>query len=124
MNYIAAQPVVAATGNNLNKYLTANPTRELGEQDKQVFEFMTRLAEAHPSYAYISYGVSDGGYVGWPNDDTFANYDPRQRPWYQLALANPARPCALHLTTGHPATWCRSVWYARWATHWAAWAAS
>ncbi|MCL8308684.1 cache domain-containing protein, partial [Pseudomonas putida] len=91
VNYIAAQPIVAATGNNLNKYLTANPTRELGEQDKQVFEFMTRLAEAHPSYAYISYGVSDGGYVGWPNDDTFANYDPRQRPWYQLALANPGK---------------------------------
>ncbi|MCO7565344.1 methyl-accepting chemotaxis protein [Pseudomonas sp. S 311-6] len=91
VNYLAAQPLVAATGDNLNKYLATNPSNELGEQDKQVLEFFTRLAQVHPSYAYVSYGVNDGGYVGWPAGQKFSNYDPRQRPWYQLAMANPGK---------------------------------
>ncbi|WP_409526647.1 cache domain-containing protein, partial [Pseudomonas sp.] len=89
--YLASQPMVASTGNNLNKFMSANPSYELGDQDKQLLEFFTRLAESHPGYAYISYGVSDGGYVGWPAGQKFVNYDPRPRPWYQLAMANPGK---------------------------------
>ena len=91
VNYLAAQPVIAETGDNLNKYLQANPSNVLGEQDKEVLTFLTRLAETHPAYAYVSYGVGDGGYVGWPAGQKFSNYDPRQRPWYQLAMANPGK---------------------------------
>ena len=91
VNYMAAQPMVAATGSNLNKYNSANPSYTLGDQDKQVLDFFTRLADAHPAYAYLSYGVSDGGYVGWPAGQKFVNYDPRTRPWYQLAMANPGK---------------------------------
>ncbi len=91
VNYMAAQPMVAATGSNLNKYNSASPSYTLGDQDKQVLDFFTRLADAHPAYAYLSYGVSDGGYVGWPAGQKFVNYDPRTRPWYQLAMANPGK---------------------------------
>ena len=91
VEYLASQPMIAATGNNLNKFMSANPSYELGEQDKQVLEFFTRLADSHPGYAYLSYGVSDGGYVGWPAGQKFVNYDPRPRPWYQLAMANPGK---------------------------------
>ncbi|MDR0210919.1 MAG: methyl-accepting chemotaxis protein [Pseudomonas putida] len=91
VDYLAAQPVIAETGDNLNKYLQANPSNVLGEQDKEVLAFLTRLAETHPAYAYVSYGVGDGGYVGWPAGQKFSNYDPRQRPWYQLAMANPGK---------------------------------
>ena len=89
--YLASQPMVATTGGNLNKFMSANPSYELGDQDKQLLEFFTRLAESHPGYAYVSYGVSDGGYVGWPAGQKFVNYDPRPRPWYQLAMANPGK---------------------------------
>jgi len=91
VNYMAAQPMVAATGSELNKYTSANPSYTLGEQDAKVLDFFTRLADAHPAYAYLSYGVADGGYVGWPAGQKFVNYDPRQRPWYQLAMANPGK---------------------------------
>ncbi|MBF8723736.1 methyl-accepting chemotaxis protein [Pseudomonas guariconensis] len=91
LDYLAAQPLLAAADGTLNKYMDANPSSSLGEQDQQIFDFFARLAEAHPNYAYVSYGVSDGGYVGWPAGQKFANYDPRQRPWYQLALANPGK---------------------------------
>lgn len=91
VDYLASQPMVAATGNNLNKFMSANPSYELGDQDKQLLEFFTRLAETHPGYAYVAYGVNDGGYVGWPGGQKFVNYDPRPRPWYQLAMANPGK---------------------------------
>ncbi|MDR6712025.1 methyl-accepting chemotaxis protein [Pseudomonas hunanensis] len=91
VNYLASQPLISATGSDLNKYLISNPSNVLGEQDAKVLEFFTRLAEAHPAYAYLSYGVSDGGYIGWPAGQKFSNYDPRTRPWYQLAMANPGK---------------------------------
>lgn len=71
--------------------MSATPSNELGEQDQQLMDFFTRLAESHPGYAYVSYGVSDGGYVCWPAGQKFVNYDPRQRPWYQQAMANPGK---------------------------------
>ena len=91
VDFLAAQPLIASTGGNLNKYLAADASSELGEQDKQVLDFFTRLAETHPGYAYLSYGMLDGGYVTWPAGQKFSNYDPRQRPWYQLAMANPGK---------------------------------
>ncbi|HKS14565.1 MAG TPA: methyl-accepting chemotaxis protein [Pseudomonas sp.] len=91
VDFLAAQPLIASTGGNLNKYLGADASSELGEQDKQVLDFFTRLAETHPGYAYLSYGMLDGGYVTWPAGQKFSNYDPRQRPWYQLAMANPGK---------------------------------
>lgn len=91
VDYLAAQPLVANTGSNLNKYLGAAPPSELGEQDTQVLDLFTRLGQTHPGYAYLSYGMLDGGYVTWPAGQKFSNYDPRQRPWYQLAMANPGK---------------------------------
>ena len=91
VEYMASQPMVAATGSELNKYMSAAPSYELGEQAGKLLDFMTRLANAHPSYAYLSYGVNDGGYTGWPAGQKFVNYDPRTRPWYQLAMANPGK---------------------------------
>ncbi|EKT4484998.1 methyl-accepting chemotaxis protein [Pseudomonas putida] len=91
VEYMASQPMVAATGSELNKYMSAAPSYELGEQASKLLDFMTRLANAHPSYAYLSYGVNDGGYTGWPAGQKFVNYDPRTRPWYQLAMANPGK---------------------------------
>ncbi len=92
VDFLAAQPLVAATGANLNKYL-GSPTvpESLGEQDRLILDFFTHLAKSHPGYAYLSYGVSDGGYVTWPAGQKFSNYDPRQRPWYQAAMANPGK---------------------------------
>ncbi|MBF8745077.1 methyl-accepting chemotaxis protein [Pseudomonas monteilii] len=91
VDYLAAQPLVGVTGSDLNKFMNANPSYELGEQDKKLLTVFTRLAETHPNYAYISYGTSDGGYVGWPAGQKVSNYDPRVRPWYQLAMSNPGK---------------------------------
>ncbi|MFB4394071.1 methyl-accepting chemotaxis protein [Pseudomonas sp. LS_2] len=92
VDYLASQPLVAATGSDVKKHLSADAAQiQPGPQDKALGDLFTRLAQSHPDYAYVSYGVSDGGYAFWPGDPKMANYDPRTRPWYQLAMANPGK---------------------------------
>ncbi|MFS0824829.1 methyl-accepting chemotaxis protein [Pseudomonas phoenicis] len=91
VEFLAQQPVLAASGSNLNKYLTADASNVLGEQDQQVLAILQQLGASHPQYAYMAYAVSDGGYVGYPAGQKLASYDPRPRPWYQLAMANPGK---------------------------------
>ncbi len=89
---LATQPEVISTGVNLNKYQEVHTQSvPLGEQDQRVMDMLDRLGKSHPDYAYISYGVGDGGHVSWPAGQVLSNYDPRQRPWYQLAIANPGK---------------------------------
>ena len=89
---LAMQPEVISTGVNLNKYQEVHTQSvPLGEQDQRVMDMLDRLGKSHPDYAYISYGVGDGGHVSWPAGQVLSNYDPRQRPWYQLAIANPGK---------------------------------
>ena len=92
VDYLAAQPLVSATGNELKKYMSADAAQiALGEPDKKLHDFFASLAASHPAYSYLSYGLSDGGYAMWPGDAKMANYDPRQRPWYQAAMASPGK---------------------------------
>ena len=89
---LAPQPEVSGTGDTLNKYREAHTQPlPLGEQDQRLMDMADRLGKSHPDYAYISYGVADGGHVTWPPGQVLSSYDPRQRPWYQLAMANPGR---------------------------------
>jgi len=89
---LAAQPEVIDTGSNLNKYSQATTQSVLlGAQDQRVMGMLDRLGKSHPDYAYLSYGVADGGHVTWPPGQVLSEYDPRKRPWYQLAMATPGK---------------------------------
>ncbi|MDF0733720.1 methyl-accepting chemotaxis protein [Pseudomonas entomophila] len=92
VDYLASQPLVNASADNVKKHISADAAQIApSEQDKALSELFTRLAASHPDYAYVSYGMKDGGYAFWPSDPTMANYDPRTRPWYQVAMANPGK---------------------------------
>nr|WP_110992904.1 methyl-accepting chemotaxis protein [Pseudomonas sichuanensis] len=92
VDYLAAQPLVAASADNVKKHISADAANIApGEQDKVLFDLFSRLAQSHPDYAYVSYGLKDGGYAFWPGDPKMASYDPRTRPWYQAAMANPGK---------------------------------
>ncbi|MDU9400328.1 methyl-accepting chemotaxis protein [Pseudomonas sp. zfem003] len=92
VDYLATHPRLQAVDGSLKQYIAANaadlPT---GPQDEQVFELFNGLAKSHPAYAYLSLGTQQGGYVFWPGDPKLASYDPRTRPWYQAAMAQPGR---------------------------------
>ena len=92
IDYLAAQPLLTQAGDDLKTWMSADAAKvPEGEQDKRIFELFAAMAASHPAYAYVSYGVSNGGYVSWPADLKLANYDPRVRPWYKAALASPGK---------------------------------
>jgi len=43
----------------------------------------------HLETSHVCFGTKWGGYIQWPDGVTITNFDPRIRPWYTQALANP-----------------------------------
>ncbi|UFQ00937.1 methyl-accepting chemotaxis protein [Pseudomonas fitomaticsae] len=92
VDYLAAQPLVKNADGSVRSRMSANASDTSdGEIDKQLFALFEGLAKSHPAYSYVSYGLSSGGYAFWPGDPKMANYDPRTRPWYKTAMANPGK---------------------------------
>ena len=57
-----------------------------------VFDELEKMSVSHKSYGLIFIGMEDGGIIEAPEGDVFgAGYDPRKRPWYMEAKANPDR---------------------------------
>ncbi|MBD9632526.1 methyl-accepting chemotaxis protein [Pseudomonas sp. PDM19] len=92
VEYLAGHPQLMAIDSSLKQYIGADAAQHpTGELDKRVFDLFTGLAQSHPDYAYVSLGTREGGYSFWPGDAKLANYDPRTRPWYQAAMAQPGK---------------------------------
>jgi methyl-accepting chemotaxis protein len=58
---------------------------------QEMIAAFARYGSTHPATAIVSIGLEDGTYVKWPDDPQLANYDPRARPWYKAAVANPGK---------------------------------
>lgn len=92
VDYLAAHPVITDAGQDVKSFMTAqSAAMPVSDTDKKILAFFTGIAQSHPSYTYVSYGLSNGSYATWPGDQKITNYDPRPRPWYKLALANPGK---------------------------------
>jgi len=92
VDYLAAHPTVTGAGEGVKSYMSADaPNVPQTEPDHQLFDLFESLAKSHPDYSYVSYGLANGSYAFWPGDPKMASYDPRQRPWYKTAQANPGK---------------------------------
>ncbi|QXI30969.1 methyl-accepting chemotaxis protein [Pseudomonas vanderleydeniana] len=92
VDYLAEAPPLQNIDGQLKRYLDADaPKVAMGEQDQQVFRLFAQLAKSHPAYTYLSLGTREGGYVFWPGDPNLNSYDPRTRPWYKAAMAQPGK---------------------------------
>jgi methyl-accepting chemotaxis protein len=90
--YLAEHPQLQGIDGSLKRYLSSDAAQiPVGPQDQQVFSLFAGLAKAHPAYTYLSLGTQEGGYLFWPGDPKLASYDPRTRPWYKTAMANPGK---------------------------------
>lgn len=90
--YLAEHPQLQSIDTSLKRYLSSDAAQvPMGPQDQQLFKLFDGLAKAHPAYTYLSVGTEQGGYLFWPGDAQLANYDPRTRPWYKTAMANPGK---------------------------------
>jgi methyl-accepting chemotaxis protein len=92
VEFLAAHPLLQNIDGNLKRYLNGELTRQPeGPQEQALFQLFAGMAKSHPAYAYVSVGTSEGGYLFWPGDPKLSDYDPRSRPWYQRAMANPGQ---------------------------------
>jgi len=89
VDYVAKDPRVVAA-KDLKNYAGADAAQiPLTATNKELLAIFDQFAKSHPSTAYLSLGLSDGGYASWPDDTKLSNYDPRVRPWYKAAIAAP-----------------------------------
>jgi methyl-accepting chemotaxis protein len=89
VEFFAKDPRIVAA-KDLKNYTGADAAQiPLPENNKQMLEIFDRFAKSHPTTAYLSVGLADGGYASWPDDPKISNYDPRVRPWYKAAIAAP-----------------------------------
>lgn len=92
VDYLANHPLMKRVDAGLKRYTGADPRQvPEGEQDRALSQLFAGLDASHPAYAYLALGTREGGYNVWPIDRRLANYDPRSRPWYQLAMAQPGK---------------------------------
>lgn len=94
--FIATSPLLTSVDSSITTYLTPgehamNPAGAEGIE-AEIFAFFDQFAKAQGGVAYAYMGISDGGYVQWPKGTVKGPYDPRTRPWYKAALANPGQP--------------------------------
>ena len=90
--YLAAHPQLQGINGQVKRYLAGDAAQvATGERDQQLFKLFEGLAKSHSAYTYLSLGTEDGGYVFWPGDPALASYDPRTRPWYETAMAQPGK---------------------------------
>ncbi|PTT95307.1 chemotaxis protein, partial [Pseudomonas sp. HMWF031] len=90
--YLAEHPQLQNIDAHLKRYLSSDAAQvAMGEQDQRLFDLFAGLARSHSAYAYLSLGTQEGGYVFWPGDPKLAGYDPRTRPWYKTAMAQPGK---------------------------------
>ena len=59
------------------------------EWNRKFTSDLKNLVKTHPNYQYVYMGVESGGYVQYPEGNMEGPFDPRQRPWYPVALNNP-----------------------------------
>ena len=86
--WLALTPALQNLDGHLSRYMNGN--RAKGDGDDEPLSLFDQMLKTHPAYAYISVGAADGGYASKPDADP-GDYDPRKRPWYQAALANPGK---------------------------------
>lgn len=91
--FLANNTLVKSAPVNMQNYLgeerMINPGQD-SPQEAAIFELYTEFGESHEELLYVYMGTNTGGFIQYPAE-ALGGYDPRQRPWYQLATANPGK---------------------------------
>ncbi|MGM0441452.1 MAG: ATP-binding protein [Elusimicrobiota bacterium] len=98
--YLASRPAVKQADTTITSYtdresdkgsFIMRPSHAEGKE-LQLYSIYKRFADTHPDSRYVYMGLEeDGSYVQWPEGPTNEKYDPRIRPWYKKAMANPGK---------------------------------
>ncbi len=94
LNYLAQTAQVRAADESLTTYLgrggLMTPDAK-GPIEREIFSLLKQFGDTHPNMRYLDIGTRWGGYVQWPIESINDKYDPRVRPWYELAMKSPGK---------------------------------
>lgn len=94
LTYITGLAQVQAIDESLTNYLTHGDMTADGHGpvETAIFNTFKQFGDSHPNMRYLDVGTKWGGYVQWPIESfPSGHYDPRVRPWYQLAMTTPGQ---------------------------------
>lgn len=95
VTFIADLPLVKDNSFNLSNFLNGPGSFKshlsAGGKEAELFRIFEKFGQTHPGLAYVYSGRADGGYIQWPDVAIKDAYDPRPRPWYKKAMANPGK---------------------------------
>ncbi len=91
VKYLITHPEVLSASQNITRYTSNNESVLMtpannGGLEASIYGMFKRFGDSHENLAYVYFANSEGGYLQWPAGNIGANYDPRQRPFYQTAL--------------------------------------
>lgn len=93
-NMLTENPVVKSADTSITKYLDkkgengkiAMAPEKAGGVEANIYNVYKNYMDSHPYITDVFIGTTDGGYIQAAKGDTYDNYDPRKRPWYELGM--------------------------------------
>ncbi|MFW5433820.1 methyl-accepting chemotaxis protein [Paenibacillus apiarius] len=94
VQFLANSPIVTKADDTITTYMkqtknTNSTFAQNGGIETDIYNEFERFAASHSNTSAVFLATTQGGYVQWPEKEMAAKYDPRTRPWYSEALANP-----------------------------------
>ncbi|ABE37004.1 methyl-accepting chemotaxis (MCP) signaling domain protein [Paraburkholderia xenovorans LB400] len=91
--YLVQTSQLQAADDSITNYLTHGGQMKPdsnGGIEQTIFALLKQFGDTHPNMRYLDIGTHSGGYVQWPIESLNGeHYDPRERPWYKLAMTDP-----------------------------------
>lgn len=95
VSFLAEHPLVKDSSFSLSNFVNGPGSfvshKQTGGKEAALYNLYESFGESHPGLAYVYGGREDGGYISWPDVPLKDPYDPRGRPWYKAAMANPGK---------------------------------
>ncbi|AQS58082.1 methyl-accepting chemotaxis protein [Desulforamulus ferrireducens] len=94
--FLAENNIVKSADTTITSYLNnegedgliqMTPSKSTG-LEKDIYNFYSTFAESHPKTAYVYLATIHGNYTQWPDGPIMSNYDPREKLFYNTAMAN------------------------------------
>lgn len=92
--FIAQNEYITQVDNNITKYLNNNDDNLMmspsqnGGIEEEIFHLFDDFSKTHPEVSYIYIGTKHGGMIQHPEGVVGSNYDPRERPFYEVGVNN------------------------------------
>lgn len=95
LNMVAENPTVKTADGSIRSYISAEgesvePNPEGTDSvESQIYSVYDNFAKDRDNISDVFMGTESGGYIQYAEGAVSPGYDPRERPWYQLATENP-----------------------------------